>query len=282
MTPHALLPDQPPAAATLRLARRRLAQARWLHVALLASVLSGFILGPIVRLDVITYVALLAAGAWVLLGARAARLGRRARAAWSSATLGRVDDAEAGARDVLGDFCLMRPVTLAAVQALAVAAHQRQRFAESARLATFVLGRREKLFVGDRTNTRLMLVDALLGAGDTAAARAALAPLYRQKLVLRDALALLSLQLRVDAASGQFARIVTDLAATLETVELMPPAESARAQAILLLAAERQGLAEWAAFLRRRVSLLADWPELVRREPSLAQIAPAGEAGPAT
>ena len=266
------------ATATLRQARRRLAQARLLHAALLVSVLAGVTVGPLVGLDVITYVALLAAGAWVLLGARSARLGRRARAAWSSAALGRVDDAEAGARDVLGDFCLMRPVTLAAVQALAVSAHQRRRFPEAARLAAFVLSRREKLFVGDRTNTRLMLADSLLGSGQYAAARTALEPLTREPLVLRDALALLAVRLRVDAAAGDLSAAANAIGEMLANAELLPPAESARAQAILLLAAERNGLTDWATFLRRRVGLLADWPELVRGEPLLEEIAPTEEA----
>ena len=272
MTPDANVtaPDGLNVARTLAAARRRLGQAKLLHRVLLVCVVGGLVLGPVLRLDVIAYVAMLAAVLWVLLATKSARLGRLARTAWAAARVGRLDDAEAGARETLASFCLLRPVTLAALQALARVAHGRREFDAAARLAGFVLGRREKLLVGDRVDVRLLLVDALLSAGNLEAAGKAAAPLRMAKLTLRDALTLLSLRLRIDAAAGQFKSMTQGMAATVELAELLPPAESARAQGLLMLAAERTGKPEWAAWLRRRVQLLTDAEELGRREPLLA------------
>ena len=82
--------------------------------------------------------------------------------------------------------------------------------------------------------------------------------------------ALLSwLQLQLEARWGAHASMVQQLSAKVDMAELMPPAESALAQALLGLAAQRQGLSEWAAWLWRRVNLLTDFSLLQQAEPTL-------------
>ena len=273
----------PDAAATVRLARKRLAQARWSHRGLVAGVLAGLVFGPALGLDVLAYAAIVAGALWVLLAVRSARLSQVARSAWAAASRAGeakddtentlLDAAEARAREVLSGFCLLRPVTIAAVQALAAAAHRRGRFDDAARLAGFVLGRPEKPLVGDGPGTRLLLADALLSAGQAAAATRELDVLGQAGgLSLGQSLTLLSLYLRADAAAENFGRMTTNLPATLAMLEVMPGFESARCHALLLLAAERRGLDRWPAFLRRRVELLADPADLVKREPLAAEV----------
>ena len=243
--------------------------ARWLHLALLVCVGAGISLGALLQMDWIGLLALLAAMLWVFLLVRSAKLVRQVREAWAAAQLGRADLAGQQAAELIESWSMLRPVTLSAVQVLAVAAHASARHAEAAELAGFVLSRRERLLVGDRTGTRLLLVDSLLAEGRLADAHGAALPLYATKLPLADALRLLGLQLRLEARYGAWGSMCERIGAKVDMAELMPPAESAAAQALLGLAAARQGLDDWAGWLWRRVNLLADWSKLRDSEPAL-------------
>ncbi len=95
-------------------------------------------------------------------------------------------------------------------------------------------------------------------------------PLYAERLPLPDALRLLGLQLRLEARHGAWASMCQRIGAKVDMAEIMTPRESAIAQALLGLAAAEQGLQDWAAWLWRRVNLLADWEQVQQGEPLLA------------
>lgn len=259
-------------ARVLAKARLRLALARWIHLALLLCVGMGIALGAVLQLDWLALLALLAAMVWILLLVRSARMVRRVRDAWAATQMGRHDIAEARAREVIDAWSLLRPVTVSAVQVLASAAHGAGRHAEAAELAAFVAMRHERLLVGDRTGARLLMVESLLAIDRPAEAHAAAMPLYASKLPLADALRLLGLQVRMEARYGAWQSICERLSSKVDMAELMPPAESATVQALLGLAAAEQGLAEWAAWLWKRVNLLADWDQLQKSDPLLAGV----------
>ena len=262
----------PPAAdeagRLVRAAAQRMALARAASAALFAGVVLSLLAAPLLRSDhygdVLGFAGMAAAAVWVFLGLSAARIGRRVREASALASVGRVDLAEGRATEALGSFCLLRPVTLGAAAVLARVRHGQGRHGEAARLAAFVIGRRENVLAGERRGVRLLLAEALLAGGDPVSAQAAAAPLYappprgEEPLTLPEALRLLGVQIAAEAALGQWDDLRAKLPRLVPMVELMPPAECRRLTATLAEAAEGGGesFAEWAAFLRRRADVL--------------------------
>ncbi len=267
------------AAKLVRSATGRLLTARVAAVSLAMLVVSSLFLPPFLGVerfgDVLGFAGIAAAVVWVFLGVSAAKLGRRVREASALASVGRADLAEGRARETLDSFCLLRPVTLGAAAVLARVRASQGRHDDAARLAAFVLDRPEKALTGEKRGLRLLLADSLISLGNAEQARLALLPLYQpasgdERLALADALRLLYLQLRVEAALDQWQAIYSRLASSLPMVELMPSADMVRSTALLLRAVDEAGDEAWASFLAHRVRLLGDVDAIEADEPALA------------
>lgn len=266
----------------VRAAAQRMALARITSIILGTSAILLLLLAPRLSFgnygDVLSLIGVAAASVWVLLGINGARHGRRVREAAALANVGRNDLAEGRARESLESFCLLRPVTVGAAAVLARVRHGQGRHLEAARLASFVLGRRERVLGGEKRGVRLLLAEALLAAGDPYGAQTAITPLYyaqhdkEGRLTLPEAMRLLAIQLTVDARLGRWDALRAQIPKALPMVELMPTPECVRLTAILARAAAGGGeaYAPWAAFLSRRVSLLTDPGAIEKVEPSLA------------
>jgi hypothetical protein len=265
-------------AKLVRATGQRLVAAR-VTVLILAAVViaSVFLPGALGRTgDILGFVGMAAAGVWVMLGLNAAKHGRRVREAAALATIGRSDLAEDRALAALETFCLLRPVTVGAAAVMARVRQNQGRHDDAARLAAFVLSRPEKPLTGGKRTIRLLLAEAHLSVGRLAEAAAALMPLYQPDPKgdppdLDEALRLLSLQLRIDAKSGQWLFIHDGSTKSLPMIELMPTGEMARCTAILLAAAVEMKDDASAALLRRRVELVSDVAKLAEAEPELAR-----------
>ena len=250
----------------VRAAGQRMALARVLSLLLGTTALVLLAVGrPVATAlggsgDLAFFIGMAAAAIWVFLGVNAARHGRRVREAAALASVGRVDLAEGRARESLESFCLLRTVTVGAAAVLARVRFGQGRHVEAARLAQFVLRRRERALGGEKRGVRLLLAESLLATGDANAALAAAAPLYtparqgREQLTLADTLRLLSVQLTADGQLGRWDAIRAALPTAVPMVELMPPTDAARLFA--LLADADQSNAGWSSFLRRRANLL--------------------------
>ena len=251
----------------VRAAGQRMALARVTSLLLGTTALVLLVVGrPIAEAlggsgDLALFVGMAAAAIWVFLGVNAARHGRRVREAAALASVGRVDLAEGRARESLESFCLLRTVTVGAAAVLARVRFGQGRHAEAARLAQFVLRRRERALGGEKRGVRLLLAESLLATGDAHAALAAAAPLYtparqpRDQLTLADTLRLLAVQLTADGQLGRWDAIRAALPAAVPMVELMPSPDAAKLFALL---AEADGDASgWSSYLRRRAELIA-------------------------
>jgi hypothetical protein len=119
---------------------------------------------------------------------------------------------------------------------------------------------------------RLMLADSLLEMGDLRGAHEALSGLYVHRLTLGEALNLLRVQADYLARIGAWEQLFQGVATKVALAEIMPPANGARVQAMLALAARKTGRPEWSNWLRRRVELLVDVRELAAERPVLREL----------
>jgi hypothetical protein len=96
--------------------------------------------------------------------------------------------------------------------------------------------------------------------------------LYTQRLSLGEALSLMLVQLDYESRSGAWNDMMRGVSTKASLAELMPTTKSARAQALLALAAKKTGRVDWESWLRRRVELLVDPQELYLRRPILKEL----------
>jgi hypothetical protein len=120
--------------------------------------------------------------------------------------------------------------------------------------------------------TRLMLADSLMELGDLNGAYQALMSLYSQKISLLEAMNLLVVQLDYESRIGVWASMFQNIQYKVQLAELMPSTSAARTQALLALAAQRLGRADWADWLRRRAELLTDINELMVQRPIIKEL----------
>ena len=230
-------------------------------------------------------------GVFVALMAVSAKLNQGSVAVAQSKSLmeaGQYDEAEQQIEQVLGTVWSLRAAKLLGLHQLAVLRHAQRRFGESALLAgAFLrLGRPGLLgrLVADRSRNRtllpiqlahtarLMLADSAVELNDLPAAHAALAELYAERLSLNDAMELLVVQLEYEARLAAWPAMLANVGHKVQLAELLPAGPSARAQALLALAAMKSDRADLADWLRRRVDLLVDVDELVAQRPVLAEV----------
>ena len=190
-----------------------------------------------------------------------ARLTRRSAVVADSPGLiaaGQFDEAEQRIEQVLGTFWTLRSAKLLGLHHLAALRHAQRRWRESALLSRALLRQRLTGLPGLARTARLMLADSSMELGDLPAAHDALGGLYADRLSLDEATNLLVIQLEYEAAVGAWAAMLANVGQKVQLAELLPAASAARAQALLALAAGRQGRADLADWLRRRAALLAD------------------------
>jgi hypothetical protein len=108
--------------------------------------------------------------------------------------------------------------------------------------------------------------------GDLRGAYAAMNRLYQYRLSLNEALALQVLQLDYGSRVSAWAQMLQGVGVKVQMSELMPPANAARSQALLALAAWKLDHLPLARWLRRRAQLLADPGEISADRPVLAEM----------
>ena len=189
---------------------------------------------------------------------------------------GQYDEAERRIERAVRSFIPSRAAKLTNLHHLAALRHAQGRWAEAAELCRGLLRFRPRAgsLAGVARDTRLMLADSLLEQGDLRGAHDAIAGLYDQRLALSDATNLLAVQLDYESRVGAWEQMAQGVASKVQLAELLPAERSARAQALLALAAQRTGQADLAQFLRRRAELLTDVSRLTARRGVLSELWP--------
>lgn len=235
---------------------RQILRARLIRFGILACLMAGLVASVFGTGDWVGFLAIVAAGLWIAMGTRSARLLQAARQASLLLAAGRIDDARRLAAECATSLSLNRQVTARSLWTLAGIYSTRNDSRRVAHLTSFLLGR-PRLSTGEQNDgIRLLLAEALANLGELRSATAAVMPLYQRPLDLPGSLRLLLLQLRIEGRAGQFRAMCDNLQQKVETAELLPMPQLLHAHALLWLAAQRCGLSEWESFLRRRTELL--------------------------
>lgn len=208
-------------------------------------------------------------GLWMGLNVYNARGSYLAADSPSLIASGQFDEAEQEIERVIRSFWLFRSFKLMSLHHLAVLRHAQRRWRDSVILSQALLRQPLKTMPAIARTTRLMMADSLLELGDLMGAHHALMSLYTQKLTLVEAMNLLVVQLDYESRIGAWPAMMRNIRYKIQLAELMPGASSARAQAMLALAARQTGATELGVWLTRRVELLIDINELMTHRPIL-------------
>lgn len=237
-------------------AERQIVRARLIRIAILAFLTAGLLASVFGVGDWVGFLAIVAAGLWIAMGTRSARLLQSARQAALLLAVGRIDDARRLASACATSLSLNRQVPARSLWTLAGVYSTRNDPRRVVHLTSFLLNR-PRLSAGEQQDAiRLLLAEALTNLGDPRSAMVAMRPLYARCLSLGPSLRLLLLQFRIEGRTGQYAALAQGLKQKLDMVELMPMPQLLQAHGLLWLAASRTGLTQWEQFLRRRVELL--------------------------
>ena len=209
---------------------------------------------------------------WLMLSFKSAQGSRLMADSPTLISLGRFDEAEESLDQALRSFSMFRTVKLLSLHHLSALRYKQHRWDETAKLCRALLGQR----LGGLTNlakpSQLMLADSLLQLGDQAGAYQAIMGLYQYRLNLSEALQLMVLQLDYETRIAAWPSAAAGARQKIEMCELLNARESARAQAMLALAAKKTGQPDLAGWLVARVRLLADVNELLVRQPILKEL----------
>jgi tetratricopeptide (TPR) repeat protein len=241
--------------------RRDLAFSRVLKALFLCAVLGGLLLPSLVLPAV--------ACAWIVLSVSSAKGSRLTADSPSLIAAGRFDEAEQRIEEALRSFSLFRTGKLVSLHHLAVLRHAQRRWQDAAALSRALLSQPLGPLQGIAKPARLILADALLELGDTDAAGEAIARLFQTRLSLNEMLTLLAVQLDYQSRVGAWREMTAALGTKVQLAELMPAHTSARAQALLALAAKQTDEPTLANWLRRRAELLTDMQKLATERPFL-------------
>ena len=255
-----------PADAAIHRIRRDLTLSALLKGAFVCAAVAALAVGPgnlraVMLLSVV--------GGWLLISARSARGSRMAADSPSLIATGQFDEAERHIEQAMRSFSVFRAVKLQALHHLALLRHAQRRWQESAALCRALLAQRLGALESMSKPARLILADALLEMNDLSGAYQAILGLYQQRLSLNESLNLLAVQLDYMARIGAWEQMMDHVMAKVQLAELMPASASARAQALLALAALRIGRRDWADWLRSRAELLTDPQRLAMERPIL-------------
>jgi hypothetical protein len=208
-------------------------------------------------------------GMWMGLNVYNARGSYMAADSPSLIASGQYDEAEQEIERVIRSIWLFRSFKLMSLHHLAVLRHAQRRWRDSVLLSQALLRQRLTTMPAIARTTRLMLADSLMELGDLGSAYQVLMSLFTQKLTLVEAMNLLVVQLDYESRIGAWSSMMRNIKYKVQLAELMPGPSSARAQAMLALAAKQSGATEWATWLTRRVELLIDVNELQAHRPIL-------------
>lgn len=261
--------------------RRDLTLGAVLNAMLLSGVFLWVLLGGVFNHRVGDALLLVGLGAaWVVLGYHSMKGSRLAAGSPQLIAAGQFDQAESQIEQALRTFSLFRTSKLLSLHHLAVLRHAQRRWTDAAELCAALLRQRLGSLKGLSRQSRLILADSLLEMGDLRGAYSAIAALYNERLTLAEAMKLLAVQLDYLARVHAWEDMVIGLQSRVELAELMNAPASARAQAMLALAAKKTGQRDWAEYLRRRAELLAEPVELTASRPMLAELWSVDEAPP--
>lgn len=243
--------------------RRHLAMGTALRAALLVAVTAALI-GPWLSGRAAGAALLVAAGAaWILLTQRALRVSQLASEGSQLIASGQLDLAEQRLDAAVRRFSIHRAVKFMSLHHLAVLRHAQRRWSESADLCRALLRQRLREGDGLGRSARLLLSEALLEMDDLPGAHAAIAGLYQARLPLGEAVHLLRVQTDYEARIGASASMLRGVGPKVALAELMDATSSARTQALLARAAQREGRSDLSAWLRDRAALLESPARLV-------------------
>jgi hypothetical protein len=209
---------------------------------------------------------------WLTLWYRTMKGSRLTAESTSLIASGQFEQAEAQIEQSLRAFSMSPTVKSMSLVNLAILRSARKQWGDAATLCHEVLSSKKGASEQVSKSSRLLLADSLLEMGDLRGAHDALSGLYRHRLTLGEALNLLRVQTSYLSRIGTWREIVRGIATKVELAELMPAAKSAQTQALLALAAKKTGNDDWANWLRRRVELLVDVPDLTRERPILSEL----------
>jgi hypothetical protein len=257
----------------IRTLHRDLTISSLMKAVLLGGIVLILTVGPLMNIGV-PYAGILLglAVAWSVLSFYSARGSNMAADSPSLIAAGQFAEAEQEIEKVIRSFWLFRSVKLMGLHHLAVLRHAQRQWRESAMLSRALLKQRLHSMPAVARTTQLMLADSLMELGDLTGAYETLLGLYAQKVSLVEAMNLLVVQLDYETRIGAWASMFHDINRKVQLAELMPASSSARAQAMLALAARRLGRTDWADWLRRRVELLTDINELSVHRPMLKEL----------
>jgi len=225
------------------------------------------------RLPIDPIIALSVVGAiWVVLLLRSLRGSRLVADSPSLIASGQYDTAEQRIDTALRSFSIFRAVKLLGLHHLAALRHAQNRWPDVVKLCRALLAQKRVANQGIARSTQLMLADSLLELDDMPGVASSLSHLYTQRLSLGEALSLMLAQLDYESRLGAWDNMMRGANTKATLAELMPTNKSARAQALLALAARRTGRNDWEGWLRRRVELLVDPQELCVRRPILTEL----------
>jgi hypothetical protein len=262
-----------PAQSAIARFQRDVVVARLLNVLLLLGVALCFFFGAAVDSRFADVLLVLLIGViWVTLGVQSMKGTRLAANSPSLIAAGEFDQAEHQIEQALRSFSLFRSSKILSLHHLAVLRHAQRRWPDAAELSRAVLGQRLGTLSRLSRQSRLILADSMLELGDLRTAHAAIAELYKERLSLPEALSLLGVQLDYLWRIHAWERMLEGIATKIQLAELMPTPASAKAQALLALAARKLGRTELSDYLRRRVELLVDVDELIRARPVLHEL----------
>lgn len=222
---------------------------------------------------------------WMTLWARTVKGSRLAAESSNLIASGDLDQAEEQVGLSLRSFSMSKSIKSMSMLNLALIRIAQKRWPDAAILCREVLSPSGGVTENLSKSSRLLLADSLLEMGDLRGTYDALAGLYSHRLTLGEALNLLRVQTDYLVRIEAWGQAVQGIETKVQLVELMPPANSARTQALLALAARRAGRADWANWLIRRVELLADVNEIAKSRPELWELwrkAPEAPAAPPT
>lgn len=265
------------AAGMVRTMRRHLLLGSVIRMLLLGIVALGFVatwLWPDSpeRAEQLWFAAVFAAAGWVSLAMFSARQVRATNQASVYISTGRLDLAEERLMDAMRLVSLYRTGKLLICHNLAVVAHGQKNYAAAAELCDGLVAAGAGVSRGLGRMCRILLADCRLLLGDTAAAVEAIAPLSldHPDLGLSEQLMLLPVQLRCQAATGQFEAAAEAVDRKVRLAELLDAPKAAVVHAILARACRAVGRTEIAEFLRRRAELYHDLTTLTEQCPVLA------------
>jgi hypothetical protein len=253
--------------------RRDLTVGALIKTTMLVGVGIALVLGPVFGARSELLLLMVGIGAiWMTWAFRSFRETHRTAQFPSLIATGQFDVAEDQIERLLRTFSPFKNVKLLGVHHLAMLRHAQNRWQDTAVLCRALLRQRLGSLSALNKSSRLILADALLEMNDLAGAHEAIMRLYDQRLTLGEAMNLLAIQLDYESRIGAWDHMMRNVATKAQLAELMSTPVSAKAQALLALAAKKTGRIDWHHWLRSRVELLIDVQKLATQRPLLWEV----------